>query len=514
MARVSAQTTTTGSVLGAGDRPLEPATRAPAQTRNWIPSLALQGTLTNNVDLVPTDRRQGDFITQITPAVTVNEVGTHTRFVGSLAVPILLYARTGSENNYVYPNANLFGDVNFLDRRVHVEGAVNVSQQFFSPFGAQPGDLSNATDNRYRSTTYRVSPYVQGTFGDGVAYELRNNNTWTNLNGAPTSTANSHVTEFLARANTSGDRRVGWSTSYHYTDTEFTGQSESITTQLARVTPYYGISPQLRLEVSGGYENNRYQLSSSSGAIYGVGFRWRPTDRTDVVGAWEHRFFGSSYLFTFDHRTRLTVWNVRVSRNITTYPQQVASLAAGANVESYLDRLFLSAYPDAAQRQQFVEQFMSDRGLPGTLIDPVTLYTEQITLQQLQSATIGLIGARNSIFFNVYNLRSQPISAAGTPLPPSLFSQNSNTQTGGSVVWTRRLTSAVNLTSKFSLLRTEANAPLTGETNQGSATVALSMPISGRTTGFVGARYQALSSDFRSSYNETAAFLGIVYTLR
>lgn len=491
-----------------------PATRALAQKWEWTPSIGLQETLTNNVDLVPTSQRQSDLVTQITPALAVKGVGDHTRLEGFVSVPVLLYARTGAENNYVYPTANLLGDVNFFDRVFHIEGQVNVSQQFFTPFGAQPGDLANATDNRYMSTSYRVSPYVAGNYGNNMTYEIRSNNTWTNLSNAPTATDNAFTTEFLARTSTAQDQLLGWSASYDYADTKFTNQPNSIITQIARVAPYYSVTPQFRVDASVGYEDNQYQLTSSQGAIYGVGFRWRPTERTDVVGKWEHRFFGSSYLFTFDHRTPLTVWNVQFSRNITTYPQQLASLAAGTNVAGYLNNLFLSAYPDPDQRQQFVEQFMRDRGLVPVLTSPVTLYTEQILLQQQQSATVGLIGARNTVFFNVFNVRSEPISAAGTPLPPSLFSANDNTQTGGSVVWTNRLTPAVTMTSTFTLLRTDANAPLAGSTNQGYASVNLSTSITARTTGFVGVRYQALASNISNDYNESAVLAGIVYTLR
>ena len=64
-----------------------------------------------------------------------------------------------------------------------------------------------------------------------------------------------------------------------------------------------------------GYEDNRYPLSDYGGADLRRRPRWRPTERTSVVANWEHRFFGSSYLFTFDHRTPLSVWNVqRVAR--------------------------------------------------------------------------------------------------------------------------------------------------------------------------------------------------------
>ncbi len=42
----------------------------------------------------------------------------------------------------------------------------------------------------------------------------------------------------------------------------------------------------------------------------------------------------------------------------------------------------------------------------------------------------------------------------------------------------------------------------------------LSAPLSGRMTGYVGARYQKANSDIAIDYNEAAAFVGISYTLR
>ena len=126
-----------------------------------------------------------------------------------MAIPIVLYARTGDENNSIYPSLNLLGDVDLFEQVLHVEGAVNVAQQVFSPFGAQPADFTSATDNRYRTTTYRISPYVKGVTSNGMSYEVRNNNVWTNLIGAPVTTSNSRYTEFLANVSTPEDRRFG-----------------------------------------------------------------------------------------------------------------------------------------------------------------------------------------------------------------------------------------------------------------------------------------------------------------
>ena len=74
-------------------------------------------------------------------------------------------------------------------RLFFIDGAVQVSQEYLSPFGPRPQNLVNATDNRYTAQSYRVSPFIRGETGTRLAYELRNNNTWTKGNIADTSTS-------------------------------------------------------------------------------------------------------------------------------------------------------------------------------------------------------------------------------------------------------------------------------------------------------------------------------------
>lgn len=490
------------------------AAPAGAQTWRYQAGISLQETATNNVNLDPSNSRTSDLVTSITPTLSIQENGERTSLVGALSVPVLFYARTGDQNNSVYPSLNLVGDVDLYNKIFHVEGSVSVAQQFFTPFGAQPGDFVNPTDNRYQTATYRISPYLKGVAENGISYELRNNNVWTNLSGAPISTNNSRYTQWIAKAESTENRTFAWRANYDYSDIDFENESTSLRTQLARLVPIYNVEPQLRLEASIGYEDNQGTLTSSKGTIYGVGLTWRPTDRTNVVGLWEHRFFGSSYLFSFDHRMPLSIWSVRASRNITTYPQQLGTLQGGTNVSMFLNDIFASRITDPVARQQAVDNFINERGLPETVAGPVTLYGDQIVLQQQQSATAGLIGVRNTILFSIFNIKSEPIAASGAALPPILAFGNDNTQTGGSLVWTSRFTNAVNLVASASGYRTVTNISPSATTTQADTRVTLFTPVGARMTAFIGARYQTLNSDVASDYNEAAVFVGIGYTLR
>jgi len=485
----------------------------PAWSQTWkiSPSLGLQETITNNVELSPPATRQSDFVTQITPGLIFSERGARTKLDGVVSVPVLLYVRTGAENDSVYPSANILGDVAIVQDFFHVAASANVAQQFFSPFGAQPNDLSNAAFNRYRSQTYSVSPYIAGVLEDGARYQLRNNNVWTILSGAPVNLNNSDYTQVIANLD-NDTRQVGYRAHYEFGDIRFSDGS-NIRTQLGRAGPVWNPEPQLRLFASVGYEQNDYAFTSSQGAIYGGGLEWNPTERTHAVALYEHRFFGPSYIATFNHRTPLSEWSLSATRNITTYPQQLATVPVGLDVAGFLNGLLLSSIPDPVARQDAVNQLIAQRGLPTTLITPVNVYTQQILLQQSETATVALIGARNTILLTVYNVKSEPITAAGTVLPPLLGLDSNNTQTGGSIVWTTRLTSSLNLTTTVNGYRTVSNeSRFPGSTRQGIAQTTLSTSLSPRTVAFIGARYQLLKSNVVSEYNEAAAMIGVSYT--
>jgi uncharacterized protein (PEP-CTERM system associated) len=209
----------------------------------------------------------------------------------------------------------------------------------------------------------------------------------------------------------------------------------------------YRVDPQLELTSSVGYENNDYAFVQYKGSIYGVGFKWRPTDRTIFDARWEHRFFGSSYNVVFDHRTALTVWNVRVSRDATSYPEEVASLAAGTSVVSLIDSLFALRVTDPALRAQLVEQFIRERGLPTFVNSALNLYTQQINLVTSAQASMGVIGVRNTLFFNAYYHKNEAITAAGNVAPDPASGLTNNTQSGGSIVWTHNLSPLLVMTS-------------------------------------------------------------------
>lgn len=482
----------------------------PARAWRLEPYVDILETLTDNVNLAPSGSKKADMVSQITPGIRIHGKGARTSLDGFIASPIVLYARSDSGNNNVYPSANIVGNIEAIERFFYVDASVSSSQQSFSPFGAQAGNLTSVTENRYTTTSYGVSPYIKGTARGNLDYVLRNNNTWTNISDAPVDTDNSYLNQWLGSIS-SPVAPLGWGVDFDRKEIRFKNRDSELT-QIARARIEYKIFPQLQTTVSGGYEDNQYSTADYKGAIYGVGVQWRPTQRTSLLGNWEHRFFGSSYSFALDHRTPLSVWNVRVSRNITSYPEQTVSLPAGGNVQGLLNEAYSSRIADPTQRQAAVDQFIRDRGLPAVLSNPVNIYTQQITLQEYQSATFGLLATRNTIFFTVFNSKTTAVLGSGVPL--GLSSSTDNTQRGGSITWSHRLTPLVNLNATAATTRTFPNDDPTDKATQSDFRLTISSPLTARTSVYGGAWYQAFRSDVTSDYNAAAVFVGLNHIFR
>ena len=477
------------------------------------PEHSLQETLTNNVNLVPNEFAESDLVTQITPAFSFTEKGARTTLTGSIAAAALLYARTGAENNYIYPSADVIGTVEAIDKFFYVEGAAFVSQQFLNPFGSQPADLSNATQNRYTASTYRISPYLQGVTEQNVNYLLRNNTYWTTLSGTPIDLNNSFTTEWLGKFD-SPMAPLGWSGDFDLTSVKFNNQA-SQKTNLGRVGPRYATtrnfsSTRLSATKTTSFPYRVIADTSTDWASNGT----RPNEPTSSpTGSIAISARPTSLLST----TAPPFPSGASTRRET--PRAIRSSwrrCRRATWPSILNQLFASRIPDPIQRLNAIETLIQSQGLPVNLQNPVNLYTQQILLAENVSATVGLLGARNGIYLTMFYLHQVPIAGSGELLPPILAnaSLNNNTQKGVNLVWTHNLTPSLTSNLTLTTLQTTANSSLDARTNQGSVNITFTTPLSARTTVFAGGRYQVFRPNFAQDYNEAAVFAGLTYVFK
>ncbi len=487
---------------------------APCGAANWVfnPGVTLVGTYTDNVDLQPRDLARDDAVMQLTPSLTFRGQGAHAEVAGSVALPVLAYARTGSENNDVYPLASILGRAEVVDDLFFVEGAIYVTQPYENAFGSHSTSLVSGNDNRFTAASYRLSPYVKGELPGDMSYEVRNDAIWTSTHDAPpdvNDAFSNHFGAHIARV----AAPLGWFADLDLEHVKFSDQGWQ-RINLARIGPRYAISPQLRVQASAGYENDEFPLASYHAVLYGAAIEWRPSERTTAYANVEHRFFGTSYLASLDYRTPLTVWSIVASRDLSNFSSALAGGQQALGVGTLLDRLFKSRIPDPLLRRQAVDQYIQQQALPTTLNAPVNFYSQEILLTNRVAATAGFTGSRNSLFFTAHYERNRGIEgSSGTPTDP-LTSGSNNTQYGLDATFSHRLTPVLGVNVSMSLARTDAAAPAEGRTNQGGAGIELNRALSQHTRVFVGTRYQRLTSDVTDSYRETAYYAGIGYTFR
>ena len=473
------------------------------------PWVEVEGTLTSNANFDRSSEKKSDFVITLTPGFRVSSDTAHTTLRGVVSVPMYLYARTGGDNDRAIPSVHLLGNADGWDKHVFVDSSIDTSREFISPLGARPSSPVVNTNNEYLSQTYRISPGFRGDLGRDIRYEMRDNNIWTNASNTSTvsnGVLNSYVNEIVGSI-VREPSPVGASIDFDRSSVRFTGQAPLVT-QVARVRGQFEVDPQLRLTASAGYENNDYgPLTRFKGSVYGVGARWRPTERTALDANWEHRFFGSAYNVAFDHRTPRTVWTLRASRDVSTYPEQLANITPG-NVNTLLNSLLSSQFPDPVQRQAAIDLLIRTYGLPPNLTSPVNVYTQRATLTTDLRAIAGLVGARNNVYFTVYRHRDETLVGSGS----DPFAFNHDEQRGVNVVWSTRLDPLATLTGILDVNRATGDSlSQQGSTVNSSFSLVLTRPIGAYTDLHVGTRYQLARSDFFTDRNEYAVFAGILY---
>lgn len=480
----------------------------------WVvnPGVTLDGTYTDNVNLQPADLARDDFVMQLTPSVTFRGLGAHAWITGSIAVPLLAYARSGVDDRSIYPQVSILGNAELVDNLFFVEGSIYVTQPNASPFGSQSISLISGDDNRYTAAAYRVSPYIKGELQGNVQYELRNNSIWTQAHDAPPGVSNAFVNQLVGRIATPA-APLGWFGDLDLDHVKFEDQGWQ-RVNLGRAGVRYAMSPQLRLQASAGYENDQFPLASYNAVLYGGAVEWRPSPRTTAYASVEHRFFGTAYLASLDYRTPMTVWAISASRSLTNFPQQLDDSSRAIGTGTLLDRLFKSRIPDPILRREAVDRYIEEQAIQPTSFNTINSYSQDILLTDSVTARAGITGTRNNLFFSAFYSRNRPIEGSGGSIADELSANSNYTEFGVNGAWTYRLTPVVNLNLSLALSRTDAIAPAVGRTNQGGASIELNRTLSQHTRVFVGTRYQRLTSDVTESYREAAVYAGIGYTYR
>ena len=486
---------------------------ASAFAQRWTiePSIAAQATLTDNARYDGGSQREADLISNIVPAISFLREGPRLRVNGAASLNFIGYAN-GTQTSRVLPQANILANLEAIDRLLYIEGSLLTNQEVLNPFFTQ--SATDSTFNKYTYTQARISPYLQGRFGDDWRFLVRSDNSYTYTSQSDTALSDAYYGRHLAELVRIATP-LGGSFRVQSDVTRFNDQSEADQhLEVALATVNYAVTPQFSLGLRGGYERSNYTSDEVAGPIYGAELAWLPNPRTRLAGFWESRFFGPSYQAGFSNRQRRFATDLSFSRSVTTYPQLILQLPATGNVAGLLNAILIARFPDPIERAQQVQDLIARQVLPSSLRGAVNIFSQSVNVQTLGSATFAITGVRNTLALNLFYSKTDQLPDA--TIPPTFIIFNNNTQRGGSLSLNHRLSPVMTLNASIGRRETRGfDQNAASVTEQNTVEFQATRQLTPRSQAFIGARYQQQDSNSSSSRDthEAAVFVGFARRL-
>lgn len=466
---------------------LSPQSRAEITVK---PAVSVRETYSDNPQLTSSADAEGQFISDLSPTITMIVNGPRLKLNANLGAHLYAYSGnrpSGTSSSNV--QLGIAGKANLIEDLLYLDGAASRSRQSVSAFGQQfQNGYSDANSDIV--TTYRISPYLVHRFGAGATAQLRytRDSVKSSRNLLSESTGDSvNLNVSSGPAFTS----FGWDLQAFHQQLEdpLAGKSEVDT---ATGTLRYGLKQSLSLYTNLGYDRYTYEGlgGTTSGKNYAAGFTWTPSLRTSIDASIGRRYFGKTYSLSANVRSRKTVWNVTYRDEITTARAQFLQ-PGSVDTASLLDASFASAFPDPVERRQAIDAYIRALGLPTSVATATNYFSNRLLLQKQFQGSVILNGSRSTMVASLSNTKRTALSPSGVDAgldSTAIGNLNDNTrQRAGSVAFSYRLSprSAATLTAS----RSKTLSLATGvEQNQTTVGFALTRQFERRLSGSVDLR--------------------------
>lgn len=489
-----------------------PLASTPALAQKWSIDAGVSSELTwtSNAELGQAGGRD-DGILDVRPYIRLRGEGGRLKVSGSAALSAIAYANHTLPSR-LEPQVDLLATLEAVERFLFLEAGLRALQTSVDPFGAR-AEAGTTSENSITTTLARFAPRIEGNAGELLRYRLTSENSWTHESGATaTTTTGTDAAGYFGRHTVLFEhdpRPFGWRVEAQRSETRYRDTTqEPLVLDLARATLDFAIGSELTLGIHGGREHTSFVTQDERRNIYGVDGRWRPSPRTTLSVFAEHRFFGSAWRAAFEHRTPFIALNLLATRTLDTTPQSVFDLPASDNIAALLDAAFTTRYPDPIERARVVADFIARQGLPASSLQPITLRAQRLSLVTLRSATVALIGKRDSVSLTGFQTRTEDAPDAGA-FATGLAATN-NSQYGASIAASHQLTPSMALIGSVDWSRIRALESISAERSiQRTARVRLNVEMARKTTAYAGARYRDFDSNTLTSGREGAVFVGL-----
>lgn len=457
--QVYAQENVTGSVLSqSATQPALSAQDSPGDGTGRAfsikPRISLSETWSDNVSLVrnPNGTKESGFITELAPGVHIDARTARLKAYFDYTLRGQFYT-TPPGYSRTQNQLNTFGTLEAVSEWLFLDFSGVIAQQAISAFGTQSPGTSNINSNSTETSTYRVSPYIRGQLAGLADYLLRYNYSTTQASAANVSDI--EISEWMGQLRGSTPfQNLRWSVDATKQTADYSRGRQTDSERLYG-SATYTIIPQFRLTASGGQEANNYASPDKlTHTTYGYGFDWNPTERTQISGFKEKRFFGDGHRYNFSHRFPLSSISFSDTRDVSVLPNQFTTVGMGTIFDLFkqiCSQRYSSQYSNPVQLDAVANlcatQELFLRGIPGNTQVTSSFLSSRATIQRRQQLALAMQGARNTLTLMFNRNENQSILASDS-VSDDFFANNINSikQRGVTVNFSHQLTGQSNAT--------------------------------------------------------------------
>lgn len=435
---------------------------APAHA-DWriAPTLSVTETYTDNVNLRSDELKRSEFVSQVTPGVTVFRESRRLSVSATAQWHQFAYlhnsGRDSNDGQRQYAGV-LRGTV--IDDMLFVDASASRGLRSVSAFGPNlSNDLYNL-GNRAEVSTWSISPSLMHRFGNTANLQARYSRDSVESSRSTRFGNSTSDNASVILSSGSGFQTIGWGTNYYRQDLDngLTGKS---TTEMLGANLRYHLNSRIALTANAGYDRYRFEGPGgmNEGRNWSGGFIWTPSQRTRLEASLGRHFFGQTGSLAANHRSRRTTWNINYSDGITTSRSQFL-LPATIDTAALLDGLFSASFPDPVERERIVAAYIAANGLPPSLADSVNYLSNRFMRQKMLRGSMAYRLARSSAVINAYVSDRVALSdqQSDSPLLGSqLSSLNNNVrQRGINASYTYQLNSRTSAIASWNLRRSRS----------------------------------------------------------
>lgn len=293
------------------------------QAGEWKLNTKLKSSLSyvDNIYVDDPDNTDSSRIFEITPHFNLSGMGRYVKANFDYQMQNLFYSNNPIENesdNKQFHRLSAIIKTELAERILFFDASATVDQQNKSTLGSGALDNISLSEERGTTTKMSVSPYVYHVGNGGFITDLRYR---ADKLSSEEGIANEVDTQTMSLFLNSGQlaKRWQWSLSSQVRDLNYVSETDQqhISTELGLS---YRLFPKTTLSLNSGTERIEYEvdnIESTGGDFWRLKAEWQPGKWTAFIVGVGERYFGTSYNFSMEHKTRRAKFNISYNEDIT-----------------------------------------------------------------------------------------------------------------------------------------------------------------------------------------------------